>query len=247
MSRRTRFFAVFAVGVVAAVAASAVGADWPEWRGPGRNGLAERSPALVSSLAGLSPLWRSDPIPGGDHGGRGSLVVHAGRVYGLTGAPDGPGAVEEVFCLDAGGGKTLWKAPLREGGPSEAGSSTPFVRDGRLYVVGSDGTVHCLSADDGRPVWRRELARKSGRPVASSVAVAGRVVVLLADVLTGLDAQTGEPLWTQERVTGHESSPAVWGARGRDVVIGNSARETYGVDPADGRVLWTVPGGGKST
>ena len=71
--------------------------------------------------------------------------------------------------------------------------------------------------------------------------------MLLADVLTGLDAETGRVLWTQERITGHESSPARWRTKDRDYVICNTARETHGVDPTDGKILWSVPGGGKST
>ena len=55
-------------------------------------------------------------------------------------------------------------------------------------------------------------------------------------------------LWTQDQITGHESLPAQWNSKGRDIVICNSesARRTA-VDPADGRILWSVPGGGKST
>jgi outer membrane protein assembly factor BamB len=229
------------------VTASTAAADWPQWRGPGRNGLVDRSPALASSLAGQSPTWQSEPIPSGDQGGRGSLVVHAGRVYGLTGVPSGSMASEEVFCLEASTGKTVWKSRLRVSGSAKAGSSTPCVVNGKLYVVGSGGKVYCLNADSGSPVWEAKLPRPADEPTASSVAVVGKVAVLLAGVLTGLDAQTGELLWTQERITGHESSPAQWGTEGREWVICNTARETHGVDPTNGRILWSVPGGGKST
>jgi outer membrane protein assembly factor BamB len=222
-------------------------ADWPQWRGPGRNGLVDRSPALVASFAGQSPLWQSEPIPSGDRGGRGSLAVHAGRVYGLASVPAEPALADQVFCLDAGSGKTLWKTRLPGPGAREPGSSTPCLVNGRLYVVGSGSTVVCLNAADGGLVWERKLARPTAKPIASSVAVVGGVAVLLADVLTGLDARTGEVRWAQERITGHESSPASWRANGRDYVLCNTARETHGVDPADGKVLWSVPGGGKST
>src|SRR5262245_41999885 len=186
--------------------ASAPAADWSQWRGPGRNGLVEEGPALVSSLAGQAPLWQSEPITAGDSGGRGSLVVHAGRVYGLTSVTSGSSTTDEVFCLNADSGKAVAKSRLRESGTGGAGSSTPCIAGGKLYVVGSGGGVSCLHADDGRPVWERKLSRSANRPVASSVAVAGKIAVLLADVLTGLDARTGEVLWTQERVAGQESS-----------------------------------------
>jgi outer membrane protein assembly factor BamB len=228
-------------------AAVPAAADWPEWRGPGRNGLAERSPALVASFPGQSPTWQSEPIPGGDRGGRGSPVVRGGRVYVLASVPSAAGAADDVFCLDADTGKTLWKSRLSAAGGAEAGSSTPCVAGGKLYVVGSGSRAYCLDADTGRMVWEGKLPRTTRRPIASSVAVAGNVAVLSADVLTGLDARTGDVLWAQPQVAGHESSPARWSTKGRDYVICNTARETHCVDPADGTVLWSVPGGGKST
>jgi outer membrane protein assembly factor BamB len=238
---------MLAGAVVLFVTGSTAAADWPQWRGPDRNGLGESSPALVHSLAGLSPLWLSERIPSGDHGGRGSLIIHAGRVYGLAGVSSETTAADEVFCLDAATGKTLWKARFQEAGAAEAGSSTPCIVKGRLYVVGSGSKVYCLNADSGSPIWEAKLSRPGKKSIASSIAIIGKVAVLLADVLIGLDAETGKVLWTQERITGHESSPAQWNTKGRDYVICNSARETHGVDPADGRVLWSVPGGGKST
>jgi len=218
-------------------------ADWPEWRGPGRNGLVEKSPALVSSFPAQSPNWQSEAIPGGDRGGRGSLAVHSGRVYGLASVA---AEFEEVFCLNSETGKTIWKARL-PGVGTDAGSSTPCIAGGKLFVIGSGSRVHCLNIDDGKPVWEAKLARTANRAVASSIAVVGTKVVVLADVLTGLDATTGAVLWTQKQIAGHESSPARWSTRRGEYVICNSARETHCVDTADGRVVWSVAGGGKST
>jgi outer membrane protein assembly factor BamB len=240
--RTKRLFLVVAVSLPLTAAA-----DWPEWRGPGRNGLVERGPALVGSVAGPSPTWLSEPIPGGERGGRGSPVVHAGRVYVVASLPSEPGTAEEVFCLDADTGKTRWRIALPAGGGSGAGSSTPCIAGGKLYVVGSGGRAYCRDADTGAAVWEAKLPRTTRQPIASSPAVVGKVVVVLADVLVGLDIRNGEVLWTQPRVTGHESSPARWTAGGRDHVICNTARDTICVDAADGRVLWSVPGGGKST
>jgi outer membrane protein assembly factor BamB len=236
-----------AVAAVLFVAGSSTAADWPQWRGPDRNGLGPRSPALANSLAGLSPLWLGERIPSGDQGGRGSLIIHAGKVYGVASVSSGATATDDVFCLDAANGKSIWKARVQETGGAEAGSSTPCIVKGRLYVVGSGGKVFCLNADSGSPIWETRLSRSGAKSIASSIAVVGKTAVLLADVLTGLDAETGKLLWTQDGIAGHESSPTQWNTKGRDYVICNSARETHGVDPADGRILWSVPGGGKST
>jgi outer membrane protein assembly factor BamB len=198
-------------------------------------------------LAGLSPLWLAEHIPSGDQGGRGCLVIQAGKVYGVSSVSSQSTVTDEVFCLDAANGKTIWKTQFHETGIREVGSSTPCIVKDRLYVVGSGNTVHCLNAASGNPIWESTLSRSSKEPIASSITIAGHVAVLLADVLTGLDVETGKTLWTQDHVTGHESSPVQWNSRGHDYVICNGSQETNVVEPSDGRILWSVPGGGKST
>ncbi|HEV3003219.1 MAG TPA: PQQ-binding-like beta-propeller repeat protein [Pirellulales bacterium] len=237
--------------LTAAMLLSAAGpssaADWPQWRGPTRNGLGPKSPALANTLTGLSPLWLSERIPSGDQGGRGSLIVRASKVYGVASVASNSTATDEVFCLDAADGMSVWKVQLQETGVGRAGSSTPCVVNDRIYVAGSGSKMYCLNADTGKPVWETRLARSGGEPIASSIAVAGKTAVLLADVLTGLDAETGKLSWTQNKIAGRESSPAPWNFHGHDYVIANSAKETHCVDTADGRIVWSVPGGGKST
>ncbi len=58
-------------------------ADWPQWRGPLRNGVAPDSPKLLDAVPpeGLKELWESEPIPAQDEGGLASPVVADGRVY----------------------------------------------------------------------------------------------------------------------------------------------------------------------
>lgn len=235
-----------AFGQTGAQPSHEVAADWSQWRGPGRNGLVNRSPSLVNSLVGLSPLWQSEPIFSGEFGGRGSLVVRAGRVYGLTCTQSEPKR-DEVFCLDAISGKTIWRSKLAESRSGEGGSSTPCIDSGRLFIVASANKVHCLNADSGSPIWETPLSKPADKPIASSVAVASGVAVLLADVLTGIDAETGAVRWTQDRIIGHESSPAVWTTSGHEYVICNTSQETHCVDPTSGQIVWSVPGGGKST
>ncbi len=57
--------------------------DWPQWRGPSRNGVLDEGPALASSWSADGPakLWESAPIPSDDDGGHGSVVVSDGRAY----------------------------------------------------------------------------------------------------------------------------------------------------------------------
>lgn len=75
--------AVLALLAVTATALPAAVADWPQWRGPNRDGALPGGPALTStwSTDGPPKLWESEPIPSDDDGGHGSVVVAGGRAY----------------------------------------------------------------------------------------------------------------------------------------------------------------------
>jgi hypothetical protein len=58
-------------------------ADWPQWRGPNRDGVAPDSPPLIDKIpeAGLPELWESEMIPSNDDGGLSTPVVAGGKVF----------------------------------------------------------------------------------------------------------------------------------------------------------------------
>src|SRR3954467_14525009 len=58
-------------------------ADWPQWRGPERNGVLANGPKLTETVPpdGFPALWESEMIPSNDEGGLSSPVVAGGRVY----------------------------------------------------------------------------------------------------------------------------------------------------------------------
>jgi outer membrane protein assembly factor BamB len=61
----------------------AASSDWPQWRGPERNGVLPAGPPLAASWGanGPSKIWESESIPADDEGGHGSVVAANGRVY----------------------------------------------------------------------------------------------------------------------------------------------------------------------
>ena len=69
--------------LLAATLGSLAADDWPQWRGPQRNGAAISSVPLIDAVpaSGLRELWASEPIPSADDGGLGSVVVANGRAY----------------------------------------------------------------------------------------------------------------------------------------------------------------------
>lgn len=225
-------------------------AEWPQWRGPDRNGVAPGDAALAGTWPAAGPvrLWMSEPVP---KDSLGSPVVADGRVYVYGTAK--PSAAEEggdaFFCFDAADGRTLWKQVFPSG--TNAASGTPCVAGGRVYGLGTSGMLYCLDANDGKPLWTVRAkgvpSAKWGETMSSSVLALGDRVIAMAGPLTAFRSDTGEILWVQDKVGPSESSPVVWERGGRTFLICNTTRQCYGVNAQDGTVVWSVAGGMFST
>ena len=102
--------------------------DWPVWRGPNHNGVAEKQNAPVELG---KPKW-STQIPGRGHG---SLSVKGQRVIFACGEKD----AQAVVCADRKTGKILWTTRVHSGGLTQKlnkkatwASGTPAIHDGRF-------------------------------------------------------------------------------------------------------------------
>jgi len=152
-----------------------------------------------------------------------------------------------IFCLDAADGTRLWRQEYPGRGFDPGTSTTPLVAGGRLYVIGSLGAVYCLDAGSGELAWQKPLPAARGQRVSSSFAIADGLLVILANHLTAMDVAAGEVRWTQPKVSGSDNSPVFWTCGEKNYVLCNTGRSVFCVDPADGKVLWNVPGGSCSS
>jgi outer membrane protein assembly factor BamB len=178
-------------------------ADWPQWRGPNRDGKSVDTGLLKQWPENGPPLaWRVDKLGGGDS----APSIAAGRIFGMGNRGD----KEVVWALSEKDGSEIWVTPL---GPAfqqqpsqgrEGPSCTPTVDGERLYVEGLGGTAACLQVKDGKIVWQRSLTEDFGgrRPMWSyreSPLVDGDKVILTpggADaILVALNKLTGETIW----------------------------------------------------
>src|SRR6185436_2731021 len=102
--------------------ASAAPLDWPQWRGPHRDGYASEGSRVPATLPpDLKPAWRKS-IGGGFSG----PVVTGGRLFYL----DEAGGQEIAHCVDASSGAEVWKLPFAEVYQDEWGAgprATPFI------------------------------------------------------------------------------------------------------------------------
>lgn len=180
--------------------------DWPQWRGPNRDGK--------SLEKGLFTAWPKDGPPLAWENlkvgiGYGSPAVVGDRVYLLGGSENEPGSPEHALCLNLADGTEVWRTPLKTSpGGFNAGwgggiRSSPTYADGLLYCLGATGDLVALKAADGQEVWRKNLVKDFGGTIptwgySESVLVDGDAVVCTPGQKTGmvkLNAKTGDVVW----------------------------------------------------
>src|SRR6266850_1221311 len=150
--KMTSLLAVMASWMALAVS-SAPGQDWPQWRGPARDGKTEGFKAPDTWPKELTRNWK---VTVGEGVATPALVGDKLYVFART-----EGA-ETTSCLDAATGKELWKDKydsLGASGPSSSFSgprASPTVADGKVVTLGVRGVLSCLNAADGKVIWRKE-------------------------------------------------------------------------------------------
>src|SRR5262249_29284143 len=116
-------------------------ADWPQWRGPERNGLSKDTGLLKQwPPSGPRQSWSISNL--GE--GFGSIAVKDDRIY-MQGTS---ASASVVFCLNRADGKAIWSAalgPKVEEGRGNGPRSTPTIDDDRVYALTENGDLACLN------------------------------------------------------------------------------------------------------
>ena len=150
-----RIVAVFSVFFV--LGAVALAEDWPAFRGPAGNGLANETDVPTEWSHDKNIKWKTKlPRPG-----NGSPIVSNGRVF-LACAEDAQGLKRSLYCFDRADGKQLWvrtvelekKMPTHETNPYCG--STPVADGKRVVVWHSSGGLYCYDFA-GNELWSRNL------------------------------------------------------------------------------------------
>jgi outer membrane protein assembly factor BamB len=198
--------ALCAVGTLS-VAISVSANDWPQWRGPERDGKSAETGLLADWKTTLPKhLWTVQGM------GRGyaSVSVVGNRLY-TVGNRD---KSQSVICVAADTGAPVWTSPVTQGEPQHdyAGSRTPPTIDGdRLFVVTSDGQISCLNTANGAIVWQRPFSDFGGRLMSGwgfseSPLVDGDRVICTPGgpdaMMVALDKQNGQEVWRSRMPSG---------------------------------------------
>src|SRR5687768_9795650 len=129
------------------VSAAVNGADWPQWRGPNRNG--------ISAETGWTPTSNPRRVWSAQVGqGFSSVAVVGGRVYTMGNA----GGKDWIHCLNTATGKPVWQHTFQASAGDYPGPrATPTVSGGRVYTLNRYGLAHCINAAAGKPLWQTDV------------------------------------------------------------------------------------------
>jgi len=242
------------LAILSCCGATAEAADWPQWRGPDREGTSaekgllkswpEAGPKLICEIAGLGK-------------GYSSVAIVDGKLYTM-GDVVPEGGLEKTQCVlayDLATNKRLWTAAVGST-HSDGPRCTPTVDDGAIYAIGTSGNIVCVNAASGKVLWKKSFQRDIGggnnpgwRFSESPLIDGDRVLCTPGGrkaVIAALNKKTGETLW--------KSSMPDIGQRGKDeagyssIVTAQVAgvkqyvqltnKGVIGVAAKDGKFLW---------
>jgi outer membrane protein assembly factor BamB len=225
-------------------------ADWPQWRGPARDGTVQGAawPRSVGSNH-LTRSWRIELGP--SYSGP---IVFGDRVF-TTETKDRKSEV--VRALDRATGRELWRAEWQGAlsVPFFAKSNGDWIRatpacDGEsLFVAGMRDVLVCLNIEDGKERWRFDFVQQLEAPlpdfgfVCSPLIDGDDLYVQAGASFVKLKKRTGELVWRSLKDQGGMwgsvfSSPVIATLGGKRQLVVQTREKLAGVDPADGSVLW---------
>ena len=223
--------------------------DWPQWRGPNREGIfkgtnlnldwSEKKPSLSWTFRQAGAGYSAPTV--------------VGTTLYCQGANEGN---DFAFALDTRTGNVKWKQDLgaefeesRGNGPR--GSVT--VDGDKLYLIRGGGQIHCLSAADGKRIWQKDFVKDLGGKMMSgwgfseSPLIDGNLIICSPGgsegTIIALDKSTGATVWRTKELTDNasHSSAIVAEVDGIRQYILLTNKCVAGVTAKDGKLLWTAP------
>jgi len=235
---------------IGSLAVGAAAANWPQWRGPERNGISRETGLLKEwPKAGPRLLWQAKSIGGGYS----TPAVVGEQLYLLSNQGMGD---EFVKALSVKDGKEIWSTRIGNvGNPDQkpsypAARSTPTLDGELLFALGSDGDLVCLERSTGKGRWQKNLRTDfGGKPgiwaYAESPLIDGGVLVCTPGgpdaTLAALNKKTGELLWKSVVPGGEQAAYASAIAvtiAGSKQYVQFLQKGVVGVDAKSGKFLW---------
>jgi len=240
---KVRGLSMLMLTVFVAVQVVAQSTDWPQWRGPNRDGISKETGLLKSWPAnGPALLWKAK----GAGNGYSSFAVANGKLYtmGLRGDR------EFVVAFDVATGKELWATQHGGAYRNDRGDGprgTPTVDGGRLYALGGNGDLSSLDARTGKIFWSKNVLKEFGGSntrwgISESPLVIGDRVLVNAGgpnaSIVALKTSDGSVIWKSQSDEAGYSSAIPLNVNGSTQVVFFTGARALGLDLKDGKLLW---------
>lgn len=243
--RTRRVVIVLALTVfLIAGASQTMAQDWPQWRGPNRDGKVSVLAAPQEWPAELTQKWK---VTVGSGDSTPALVGDRLYVYARQGDE------QVMMCLNAANGDQLWKdshpAPQVTGGARQhpGPRSSPAVADGKVVVLGVGGVVSCYDAAGGKLLWRKDPFPKVVPQFFTGMSpiIIDRIAVVHVGgqgkgAIIAYDLASGDEQWRWAGEAPEYSSPVLLTAGGTKQIVTLSDKGVVGLAAEDGKLLWTV-------
>jgi outer membrane protein assembly factor BamB len=238
------------VGIVLSASVGSVRAqDWPQWRGPNRDGKLSGFAAPQNWPKGLTQKWKVT-VGVGDS----SPALVGNKLYAF-GRQE---ANEVISCIDAVSGQVLWQeiypAQFVVTGVSSrhpGTRSSPVVADGKLCVLGVGGILSCVDAATGKVLWRKQSAADyldtacQFESSMSPIVVDGLCITYIGGkgqgALIAFELASGQAKWKYTGDAPAPSSPVIMTIDGVRQIVTINEKQVIGVSLADQALLWQVP------
>lgn len=222
---------------------SATAADWPQWRGPQRDGISRETGLLETWPEGGPPqIWKIQGL------GRGysAFAIAQGRLF----TQGQRGDRQFVLALDAATGKRLWETPTAPAFPQDRGDGprgTPTVDGDRLFAMAGEGTLVSLDVQTGSVFWKKNVVEEFGGQVpnwgiSESPLVDGSNLIVTPGgpgaAIVALDKKTGNLVWKSQSDRAGYASPIAAEVGGIRQIIVFTGEGVVGLRANNGALLW---------
>ena len=224
--------------------------EWPQWRGPHRDGQAVGFKVPATWPKALTERWQVEVGLG-----NASPVVAEDHIFVFSRRGDD----EVLACFEPADGKELWQhgypapyqvnpaAVMHGKGPK----STPAIAAGRAFTLGISGIVTCWDTKTGKILWQRDFAKQFNKTAPlygaamSPVVDQDKCIVHVGGpdkgALMALDVKNGETEWSCADDGPGYVSPIVVTLSDVRQVVTQTEKVCIGVDAAEGKLLWKIP------
>jgi outer membrane protein assembly factor BamB len=236
--------------VIVVLCSASLAAQWPQWRGPNRDG--------VVATASVPAVWPDKPTLKWKQAvgeGYASPVVADGRVY--VHSRKDPDEIVQAFDLVSG--NVVWSSTYPSSftknkyaaSMAKGPFSTPLAHSGRLYTLGTSAVLSAFDAATGKVAWRKDWSKEIDTSrlftgtAMSPIIDSGLLIVHAGDDDAGafraLDPATGAEKWS---LPGHGpgyASPIAVTVGGARQLITMTDKAVVGLDVRAGTLLWQIP------